>query len=75
MPGGDSLKIDAAGNLWTSGKDGIDIVNPAGKRIGIIRANDIVSNCEIGGDGYLYMSTNHKLTRVKLKGARKLKIS
>jgi gluconolactonase len=70
---GDGLRVDANGNVWMSGRDGISIISPAGRRLGIVRVNDTVSNCEIGADGYLYMSTNRKLTRVRVK-ARKLPV-
>lgn len=68
---GDSLKVDQAGNVWLSG-DGISIVNPQGKRIGVIRVSGPVANCEIGADGHLYIAANHHLLRVKLK-AQKLR--
>lgn len=68
---GDSLKVDQAGNVWLSG-DGISIVNPQGKRIGVIRITGPVANCEIGADGYLYIAANHHVMRVKVK-AKKLR--
>ena len=71
IDGGDGLKVDRGGNLWASSKDGISIFTPAGKRIGIIRADDVISNCELAADGHLYMSSNHRVIRVKVK-ARKL---
>lgn len=67
VSGGDGLKIDNRGNMWTSSRDGISIINPAGKRIGIIRADDRISNCEFGADGYVYMASNHRLLRAKVK--------
>lgn len=67
VSGGDGLKIDNRGNMWTSSRDGISIINPAGKRIGIIRADDRLSNCEFGADGYVYMASNHRLLRAKVK--------
>lgn len=70
IDGGDGLKVDRGGNLWASSKDGISIFTPAGKRIGIIRADDVISNCELAADGHLYMSSNHRVIRVKVK-ARK----
>jgi len=69
--GGDGLKVDRDGNVWASSKDGISIFTPAGKRIGVIRADDVISNCELAADGHLYMSSNHRVIRVKVK-ARKL---
>lgn len=74
VAGGDGLKIDASGNMWTSSNQGVNIVTPLGKRLGVIHGNDIISNCEFGADGYLYMSTNHRLTRIKVK-ARKLLVA
>lgn len=74
LAGGDGLKIDSNGNMWASGRDGINVITPAGKRIGVIRGNDVMSNCEIGADGHLYISTNHRLTRVRVK-ARKLRVA
>jgi gluconolactonase len=69
---GDGFKVDQAGNLWLSGRDGISIVNPTGHRLGIIRLNDSCANCEIGADGHLYIASHFKLARVKVK-ARKLR--
>jgi len=68
---GDGFRVDAAGHLWVSGRDGISVISPAGKRIGIVRLNNGCANCEIGGDGYLYIAAQTKLARVKVK-ARKL---
>ena len=69
---GDGFRVDADGNVWMSGRDGISIISPAGKRIGIVRLNNGVANCEIGADGHLYMTAQTKLARVKVK-ARKLR--
>ena len=69
--GGDGLKVDRDGNLWASSRDGISIFTPTGQRIGIIRADDVISNCELAADGHLYMSSNHRVLRVRVK-ARKL---
>lgn len=71
IDGGDGLKVDRGGNVWASSKDGISIFTAAGKRIGVIRADDVISNCELAADGHLYMSSNHRVIRVKVK-ARKL---
>ena len=73
IAGGDGLKVDRGGNLWASSKDGISIFSPKGQRIGIVRADDVISNCELAADGHLYMSSNHRVLRVKVK-ARKLAV-
>jgi gluconolactonase len=67
VTGGDGFKVDAAGNLWASSRDGVSIFSPAGKRLGIIRSDQVISNCVIGADGYLYMSSNVRVLRVKVK--------
>lgn len=70
VQGGDGFKFDSEGRLWASSRDGISIFED-GRRIGIIRSDDVISNCEIAADGYIYMSSNHAVVRVKVK-ARKL---
>jgi gluconolactonase len=70
IDGGDGLKVDRGGNVWASSKDGISIFTPAGKRIGVIRADDVISNCELAADGHLYMSSNHRVIRVKVKAQK-----
>ena len=73
IDGGDGLKVDRGGNLWASSKDGISIFSPKGQRIGVVRADDVISNCELAADGHLYMSSNHRVLRVRVK-ARKLMV-
>jgi gluconolactonase len=73
IDGGDGLKVDRGGNLWASSQDGISIFTAKGQRIGIIRADDVISNCELAADGHLYMSSNHRVLRVKVK-AKKLAV-
>jgi gluconolactonase len=73
IKGGDGLKIDRDGHLWASSQDGISIFTPKGQRIGIIRADAVISNCELAADGHLYMSSNHRVLRVKVK-AKKLRV-
>ena len=65
--GGDGLKIDHLGNMWTSSRDGISIFNPQGKRLGYIKADERISNCEFGADSYVYMTSNTRLIRAKVK--------
>ena len=69
---GDGMKMDANGNLWASSRDGLSIFNARGKRIGIVRLEGIVSNCDFGGDGNLYMTSNHQVGRIRVK-ARKIR--
>ena len=61
------MKIDHLGNMWTSSRDGISIFNPQGKRLGYIKADERISNCEFGADGYVYMTSNTRLIRAKVR--------
>ncbi|MET3664901.1 SMP-30/gluconolactonase/LRE family protein [Caulobacter sp. 1776] len=67
IQGGDGLKVDRRGNVWASSKDGISIFAPDGRRLGVIRADDVISNCVFGADGFLYMSSNKRLIRAPLR--------
>ena len=69
--GGDSLKIDAAGNMWAATREGVTVFTPGGERIGFISTDQGVSNCEIGADGYLYLASSTRVLRVMTK-AKKL---
>jgi gluconolactonase len=62
----DGLKVDAKGNIFTSGPGGILVLSPTGKHRGTIVPGDVVSNCAFGDDGStLYMTVNHQLMRVR----------
>lgn len=71
VAGGDSLKIDAAGNMWAATREGVTVFTPKGERIGFIGSDQGISNCEIGADGYLYIASSTRVLRVKVK-AKKL---
>jgi gluconolactonase len=68
----DGMKVDAAGNVFTTGPGGVLVISPEGKHLGTIVVGDLVSNCAWGDDGStLYMTANSRLARIKLstKGA------
>lgn len=65
--GGDGLKVDDRGNIWASSSVGLSIFDSTGRPLGVIHTDDRISNCEFGADGYLYMCSNHRLIRAKVK--------
>jgi gluconolactonase len=68
----DGFKLDAEGNIWTSGPGGILIISPEGKLLGKIETLEIASNCAWGNDGsMLYLTVDGYLCRIKTttKGA------
>jgi gluconolactonase len=68
---GDSLKIDAAGHMWAGNRDGLNAFTPEGKRIGVVVTGGFTTNCELGADGFLYITALGAVMRVPCR-ARKL---
>ena len=68
IAGGDGLKIDTDGNMWSSSSQGVSVFSPAGKLLGTITAGPgRHSNCELGADGHLYICYERKVARVAVK--------
>ncbi|MDB4473903.1 SMP-30/gluconolactonase/LRE family protein [Opitutaceae bacterium] len=65
----DGLKVDQQGNLWISGRGGIQVVSPAGKHLGSITVGPNTANCGFGGpDGsILYITSDMYLVRIQTK--------
>jgi gluconolactonase len=63
----DGLKIDSAGNIWTTGPGGIRIIAPSGKVLGQIKLPEVAANLAWGGDGKTaYITGSTSIYRVKL---------
>ena len=62
----DGLKLDSAGNLWTTGPGGIRIINPQGKVLGQIKLPEVAANLAWGGDDgkTLYITASTGIYRV-----------
>jgi len=71
--GFDGMKIDARGNVWTTGPGGVLILSPEGKHLGSILTGRPTANCTFGDADHmtLYITSNESLLRVrtKVKGA------
>jgi gluconolactonase len=71
-PGGaDGLKVDTAGNIWTTGPGGIRIITPTGNILGMIRMPKQTANLAWGGDGHtVYITSSDAIYRLtsKIKG-------
>jgi len=62
----DGLKVDAKGNLYTSGPGGIWVLSPEGKHLGTIEPPEVPANCGWGEDGKtLYMTAVTGVYRVR----------
>jgi gluconolactonase len=63
----DGMKVDARGNVFTSGPGGLLVLSPQGKHLGTIVTGDVTANCTFGGaDGStLYMTANHAIMRIR----------
>lgn len=67
--GADGFKIDAHGNLFASGPDGINIISPAGKLLGLIRVfGRPTSNCAFNDSkDVLYITADDLVLRIRIK--------
>jgi gluconolactonase len=67
----DGLKVDSAGNIWTTGPGGVRIISPKGKVLGQIVIPEIVANVGFAEDGktvYLTGSTSIYRLHSKIAG-------
>jgi gluconolactonase len=62
----DGLRVDVAGNVWTSAGDGVHIYAPDGQRLGIVPVPETVANLCFGGpDGTtLFIAATTSLYRI-----------
>lgn len=70
--GCDGMKVDAQGNVWTTGPGGVLVISKEGRHLGTIRTGQATANCAWGDDGgTLYITADMFLLRVKtlVKGA------
>lgn len=65
----DGLAVDQQGNLWASGPGGIYVMDATGKVLGRLVTGMATSNCCFGPDGYLYMTVDSALCRIKTKAS------
>jgi gluconolactonase len=67
----DGMKVDSAGNIWTTGPGGIRILSPKGKMLGQIVLPEICANIGFAEDGktvYLTASTSVYRLHIKIPG-------
>jgi sugar lactone lactonase YvrE len=64
----DGMKVDAEGNVYVTGKGGIWVLNPEGKRLGIIAVPELPANLSWGDRDWktLYITARTSLYRVRL---------
>jgi gluconolactonase len=67
----DGMKVDSAGNIWTSGPGGIRIISPKGKVLGQLVIPEVCANIAFAEDGktvYLACSTSIFRLHTKIAG-------
>ena len=69
--GGDGLRCDVDGNVWTGARPGVQIVAPTGEPIGAIRLPEICANVCFGGAkrNRLFMTASQSLYAVYVNTA------
>ena len=65
--GPDGLKVDTAGNVWTTGPGGVRIVTPQGKVLGMIKVGEVIANVGFGEGGHAaYFTASTSIYRLKV---------
>ena len=67
----DGLKVDSAGNIWSTGPGGIRIISPAGKVLGQIKIPEVAANiawADAGQTAYITASTSVYRLKVSTSG-------
>jgi len=66
--GADGFKLDASGNIYSAGPDGINIISPAGKRLALIRVfGRSCSNCAFNSDkSSLFITADDVVIKLEL---------
>jgi len=63
----DGLKVDAGGNLFATGPGGVLVLSPQGKLLGRIDPGEATANCAFGPDGWLYLTADMHICRIRTK--------
>ncbi len=69
--GPDGMKCDALGNIWGSGRDGVWVIDPAGRRLGVVPTPEFPGNLVWGGEDLrsLYITCTSTLQVIRTKVA------
>jgi gluconolactonase len=71
----DGLKVDMAGNIWSTGPGGIRIITPQGKVLGQIKLPEVAANLAFAEDGHtLYITASTSVYRLQTKVAGELPV-
>jgi sugar lactone lactonase YvrE len=67
----DGMKLDARGNLWTTGPGGIWVLDPSGEPLGVVEIPEIPSNLNWAGSDWqiLYITACTSLYRLRTQVA------
>ncbi|MFN8352906.1 MAG: SMP-30/gluconolactonase/LRE family protein [Spirosomataceae bacterium] len=61
----DGLRVDGKGNLFATGPGGVFVLSASGKVLGRIDTGEATANCSFGEDGWLYLTADMYLCRIK----------
>lgn len=66
--GPDGMKVDSAGNVWSTGPGGVHVISPQGKLLGQIRLPEACANLAFAEDGHtVYFTASTSVYRLKTK--------
>lgn len=61
----DGMAVDTSGNVWATGPGGVYVFSASGKLLGRLLTGERTSNCTFGPEGYLYITADTYLLRIK----------
>ncbi|NJB35220.1 SMP-30/gluconolactonase/LRE family protein [Croceivirga sp. JEA036] len=63
----DGIKVDAKGNLFVAGPDGVLVLDHKGKHLGTLATTKVTGNCALAvAEKYLYITADDALLRIAL---------
>ena len=67
----DGMKVDTAGNIYTTGPRGVWVVSPEGKHLGTILTPELAANLDFGDPDHkgLYIAARSSVYKVRLRTA------
>jgi gluconolactonase len=66
--GGDGLTVDVKGNLYITSQLGLQVFDPTGKYLGLIKVPEVPANVKFGGADFktLYVTARTSLYTIKM---------
>jgi len=71
----DGMKVAASGHIFATGPGGVLVFSPEGEHLGTLLTGKKTGNLAFGGDGYLYITADDSVLRVRVHAKPVLQLS